>query len=214
MNRTHGRLVAAATLCNLGLAVAILAFAGSGRDGTELALRSTARVSFVWFLLAFLATPLARLRPGALGEWLLDRRGAIGIVFGLSMSMHVAFILRLYWLYAPARPPMVNDTDFSIGIPGLVFVALMTATSFLEPRRRLGEAWWHRLHTTGIYFVWSIFFLCLVDSVGRKNSDHPLLAYYAFIAALVGAMTLRIAAAAAMRRRRPEDRLAPSARSR
>jgi hypothetical protein len=31
-----------------------------------------------------------------------------------------------------------------------------------------------RLHTTGIWVVWAIFFLCLVDSVGRKSTAHPV----------------------------------------
>jgi hypothetical protein len=68
-------------------------------------LRTTARVSFVWFILAFIASPLQQLRPSRAGAWLLGHRRALGVTFGLSMSIHVCFIVRLFALHAPARPP-------------------------------------------------------------------------------------------------------------
>jgi DMSO/TMAO reductase YedYZ heme-binding membrane subunit len=94
---------------------------------------------------------------------------------------------------------MVTDADFLIGVPGLVTVALMTVTSLVAIRRRMTPAAWRRLHGVGIYVVWSIFFLCLVDSVGRKETAHPVLGYYAFVVVLLGAMALRVLA---WRRRR------------
>ena len=188
-------LIVGATLVNAGLAGALLALAGADSAATELALRTTARVSFVWFMLAFVASPLRQLRPSRVSAWLAHRRRALGVIFGLSMSIHVGFILRLYALHAPVRPPMVTDADFFIGIPGLVLVALLTITSLEALKRRLGEIAWKRLHTTGIWVVWTIFFLCLVDSVGRKNTAHPVLAYYTFIAVLLLGLTLRIVAA-------------------
>ncbi|MFN2376143.1 MAG: hypothetical protein ABR538_06380, partial [Candidatus Binatia bacterium] len=98
-------------------------------------------------------------------------------------------------LHHPERPPMVTEADFYIGIPGLVLVAALTVTSFDLLRRRLSEHAWQRLHRTGIWVVWAIFFLCLVDSVGRKNTEYPFLAYHLFIAALLAAAVLRMAAA-------------------
>lgn len=198
MDRADARelgLIAGATLLNVAVAGCLLRIAGTDSDGTELALRTTARVSFVWFMLAFIAAPLQQLRPSATSAWLLRRRRALGVIFGLSMAIHVGFILRLFALHAPARPPMVTDADFLIGIPGLVLVALLTITSLDALKRRLGPTAWQRLHTTGIWVVWSIFFLCLVDSVGRKTTAHPLLAYHAFIAVLLLGMAMRIAAA-------------------
>lgn len=198
MSRTdvnEAALVVGATLVNAALAAALLLIVGTDSEGTELALRTTARVSFVWFILAFIASPLDQLRPSRLSAWLVRRRRALGVVFGLSMAIHVGFILRLFALHAPTRPPMVTDADFFIGIPGLVMVALLTVTSAHALRDRLGAIAWKRLHTAGIWVVWSIFFLCLVDSVGRKATNHPVLAYYAFIAVLLLALSLRIAAA-------------------
>ena len=186
--------ILAATAVSLSCAGAILVLGEGGRDATRLALRATARVSFVYFMLAFVASPLWRLRPRPATRWLLRRRRAFGVAFGASMTVHVGCILRLYALYAPERPPMVTDADFLVGVPGLVLVALMTATSWVAVRRRMTPAHWRRLHRVGLYVVWSIFFLCLVDSVGRKETAHPIVAYYLFILVLLSAMTLRFVA--------------------
>lgn len=186
--------IVAATLVSLTLAGSILLAGDGGREATRLALRATARLSFVYFIVAFVASPLARLRPGPFSRWLVRRRRAFGVAFGASMTVHVGCILRLYTLYAPERPPMVTDADFLIGIPGLVMVGLMTVTSLVAIRRRIGPTTWHRLHRVGIYVVWSIFFLCLSDSVGRKETAHPVLGYYLFIGVLVSAMALRFMA--------------------
>jgi len=197
MTRTEASnvlLIVGATLVNASLGGSLLLFVGSDSDATELALRTTARVSFVWFMLAFVASPLQRLRASPVTAWLLSRRRAFGVIFGLSMSIHVGFILRLYALHAPVRPPMVNDADFFIGVPGLVMVALLTISSVAALKRQLRPVAWQRLHTTGIWLVWAIFFLCLVDSVGRKTTAHPVLAYYTFIAVLLGGMMLRLLA--------------------
>jgi DMSO/TMAO reductase YedYZ heme-binding membrane subunit len=199
-DKREAALIAGATLFNAGLAVALLWFAGTDSEATQLALRTTARVSFAWFMLAFIASPLRELRSSRFSDWLMLRRRALGVIFGLSMSIHVCFILRLFVLHAPERPPMVTDADFFIGIPGLVLVALLTITSLDALKQRMGPVAWQRLHTTGIWVVWSIFFLCLVDSVGRKATNHPVLAYYTFIAVLLLGVGLRVLAAL---RRRP-----------
>ncbi|MEO7435380.1 MAG: hypothetical protein ABI080_07805, partial [Candidatus Binatia bacterium] len=62
-------------------------------------------------------------------------------------------------------------------------------------RRRLGPVAWGRLHRTGLWVVWGIFFACLIDSVGRKSTNHPGTAYYLFIAILLAGLGLRVAAA-------------------
>lgn len=190
---TDGLFVVLGTLVNAAFALAVTRYAGDGREGTQLALRMTARVSFAWFMLAFLASPLHAIRPSAVTRRLLRWRRALGITFGLSMAIHVGFILRLFVLYSPGRPPMVTDADFFVGIPGLLLVAAMTLTSAGQVRRRLDPAIWKRLHVTGLWAAWAIFFLCLVDSVGRKETAHPVLAYGIFIATLLAGAGLRFA---------------------
>src|SRR6185503_16412907 len=202
--RTDGALIAAVTAVHLAVAIALLVHAGHDVESTQLALRTTARISFFWFIAAFTASPLTQLWPSDFSRRLVRRRRALGVIFGLSMSIHVGFILRLFALHLPARPPMVTDADFLIGVPGLALVAAITVTSLDSWKRRLGSVAWKRLHRAGIWVVWSIFFLCLTDSVSRKTTDHPVLAYYLFIAILLAAATLRLAAS------RAGARVAPS----
>jgi DMSO/TMAO reductase YedYZ heme-binding membrane subunit len=200
VDRVEAAIMVGAAVLSFTVAGLILATGDDPREATRLALRTTARLSFVYFMLAFVATPLARLRPSDATRWLVRRRRAFGVAFGGSMTIHVGCIARLYGLYAPERPPMVTDADFFVGVPGLVLVALMTITSFMAVRRRMTPALWRRLHRTGLWVVWSIFFLCLVDSVGRKETDHPVTAYYAFIAVLLAGLSLRVAAERVSRR--------------
>ena len=94
-------IIAAGTSLSLTWAALLLWFAGTDIGGTELALRMTARASFVWFMLAFVASPLHQLRPSRVSAWLLRHRRALGVTFGLSMAIHVCFILRLFVLHAP-----------------------------------------------------------------------------------------------------------------
>jgi DMSO/TMAO reductase YedYZ heme-binding membrane subunit len=199
-DRVEIAIMLGAALLSCTVAGLILATGDDPREATRLALRTTARLSFVYFMIAFVATPLARLRPGDATRWLVRRRRAFGVAFGASMTIHVGCIARLYYLHAPERPPMVTDADFFIGVPGLVLVALMTITSFIAVRRRMTPRTWQRLHRTGLWVVWAIFFLCLVDSAGRKETDHPVIAYYAFIAALLAGLSLRVAAERISRR--------------
>jgi DMSO/TMAO reductase YedYZ heme-binding membrane subunit len=202
---SEATLVVVLTVLNGAVAWTVLRVAGWDGTGTELALRTTARVSFVYFLLAFVASPLDWVWPGRVSRWLVRRRRVLGVLFGLSMSIHVLCIVRLFALYAPRRPPMVTLADFFVGIPGLLLVASMTVTSLDALRRRLGPWWWGRLHRTGLWTVWTIFFLCLVDSVGRKVTHHPTLEYHAFIALLLAALALRMAAWATSPGRRPAE---------
>lgn len=186
--------IAGATLLGLAVAACILVAGDADREATRLALRATARVSLAYFVLAFTASPLARLRPAPWSRWFLRRRRAFGVAFGATMTVHVGCLLRLYALYAPERPPMVTDADFLIGVPGLALVALMTATSLVAVRRRIADVHWRRLHRTGLWVVWAVFLLCLVDSAGRKETSHPLLGYWAFVGVLLAAAVLRAVA--------------------
>lgn len=189
----QGAWIAGLTALNAALAGLVLLLAGGDAEGVRTALRFTARVSLIWFLLAYVAVPLDRLRPGGVGAALRRHRRVFGVVFGLSMAMHVGFLLKLYDLYAPQRPPTVTTADFWIGIPGLTLVGLMTLTSMGRLRRALGVRIWSRLHRVGLHAVWAVFFLCLVDSAGRKESLQPALQYGVFLAGLTGAAGLRLA---------------------
>lgn len=176
------------------VAAIVLAIAGTGSEGTRLALRVTARMAFVLFLAAFTARPLLQLAPGRATRWLMQQRSLIGVCFGLTMSIHAALIIRLFLLARPEWPAAVQSTDITIGIPGLAFVLAMVITSHPQVRRSLHGGLWRLLHTAGAWLVWFIFIACLMDSMTAKARHNPSWQYWPFIALLVAAAALRLLA--------------------
>ncbi len=177
---------------SLGLALAVvagtLALNGYADAGWLATTRTTARVAFPLFLLAFVAGPLARLWPGPRTRALLARRRALGLAFATAQLVHgTAIGIRL------ARDPelLTPDVSFFGGALGFVFVAAMAATSNDAAQRALGGRAWRTLHRSG---QWVLFAIFVVTWAGRlAEAVRPLPA--AALLALGLALGLRIAAA-------------------
>ena len=75
-------------------------------------------------------------------------------------------------------------------------IAAMTATSFDRSAAWLGPRRWKRLHTTGVYYIWIIFFVSYVPRVLESAL------YWPFALGLAAAMGLRLAGPALARRSR------------
>ena len=187
-------LVQALVPLNFCLGAWILFRLGIGEVGTGEALRGTARLALVPFVLAFIARPLHELHASKVSVWLLANRKTLGVCFGLSLSSHVGLILWLHYLSAPALPEAVTLADFLIGVPGLILVFVMVVTSARRVRAAIDPDHWRRIHTFGQYFVWFVFLACLIDSLTRKSPPYPASDYLPFIAILLVAMGLRLAA--------------------
>ena len=82
-----------------------------------------------------------------------------------------------------------------LGTVGYLFILAMAATSFDTTAAWLGAKRWKRLHTAGLYYLWSVFTLtCL----GGAEKD-PIAALS--VALLLAAMALRITRRASLRAR-------------
>ncbi|HMO75676.1 MAG TPA: hypothetical protein PKD99_14290 [Sphingopyxis sp.] len=138
-----------------GLAAVAAALVAGGGPPQEalLAARWTARTAAPLFLIAYLASTLWRLWPGAVTGALLKRRRQWGLGFALAHSIHLAALLVNIVVFRP-RP-------FASLIGGglaYAMIYLMALTSNDASQRRLGRAWtW--LHRIGIHYVWLIFFI-------------------------------------------------------
>ncbi|MBW2444519.1 MAG: hypothetical protein JRG83_01200 [Deltaproteobacteria bacterium] len=173
----------------------ILSEHGSGDVGTREALRGTARIAFVPFVLTFIARPLNELHPTRVSRWLFANRGTLGVCFGLCMTSHFGLLLWLHYLSAPDIPEAVTVADYVIGGPGLFLVFVMLVTSAKRVHAAIDPRWWGGIHRFGLYLVWFIFLGCLVDSYGRKSPPYPASDYLPFIAVLIAAMGVRLGAA-------------------
>jgi len=189
--------IAIVTATGLALAIAIaacLAHGGWTYEGTAAAARLTARDSFLWFVIAWSASALARLWPGGWRTALLRRRRSIGLGFAASHTVHLGALLIAILVFDHGTKLV---TVIGGGI-GYLFVFAMAITSNDAAVRRLGPRRWRLLHATGGYVIAGIF---AFSYLGRVPTN-PVLGVP--MLTLIGlAATLRVLAWARKRAGRP-----------
>jgi sulfoxide reductase heme-binding subunit YedZ len=171
------------------IALATLLFAARddfGTEGLRMALRFTARTSFVLFLLAFSASSLRRLWPNARTQWLLRNRRYLGLSFAASHAMHAAAIIA----FAVAAPLAFRDATsaatFIFGGIGYAFIIALAATSFDRTAAAIGPRAWKILHKAGVFYIWAQFSASFL-----KHHDGTAV-YWLFLGLVAAAMALRI----------------------
>jgi sulfoxide reductase heme-binding subunit YedZ len=171
----------------LGTMIAmILAVAGTGADGLRIVIRATARTSLVLFTAAFLASALRRGWPGPASRWLLANRRHLGVSFAVSHGFHLIAILAFAGWSASGIVANASPTAVILGGIGYLFILAMVATSFDRTAAWLGPRAWSRLHTVGVYVIWTIFFA----TVAPHAFTSPL--YIPFALLLVAALGIRL----------------------
>jgi len=113
------------------------------------------RLSVPWLYLAFAASSIQALFPGSFARWLMRNRRIVGLCFAGGMAWQLTFILWMltdFWTYYAEEVYLFSD--IIVQVPGYVFLAAMTVTSFMLVRRKLSPRQWGMLHTGGIYFLW------------------------------------------------------------
>lgn len=170
----------------------ILANVGVDREGYGLAIRSTARTTLIFFLIAYLATPLMRLSGASWARGLLRNRRYWGVGAAISHVFHLILISAVVenfhggdWLAASSWTTLV------FGGIGYVFFFAMALTSTNGAVKRLGAKNWRLLHTTGLHYIWAIFTATLM--LGQlTEGPHAIQAFE--IALLVIALGIRMVA--------------------
>lgn len=191
------KLFAALAALTLLMTAAVLAAYPSGAEGLRSAIRATARSSFALFLLAFLASSLVTLLPGAASRQLMRERRYLGLAFAFSHTVHGALI----YLYAQRFPELFWAGRTALanlpGSLGYLFILLLCVTSFKTPARLLGQRLWKGLHSTGTWVLAAVFCLSFYKRI-PLGGGYPL----AF-ALMFTAITLKLIAKAALPLRRP-----------
>ena len=188
------RIVAAAAAFVGALAALVLAIAGAGERGMHGLLRATALTSLVFFLSAFVASPLRVAHPGPTAAWLSRNRRYLGLSFALSHFVHLAAIVELFRITGQS-PDAVTVV---VGGIGYLLLSLMAATSSDAAIEWLGARRWRTLHSFGVNYLWLVFTLTLAGRVVLS----PVAALAEL--ALHGAMALRLSVRL---RRRPAGAL-------
>jgi hypothetical protein len=185
-------LVGWSALTVAALVAAVFAAAGGGEAGWRAAIRLSAKTSLALFTAAFIASSVRVLWPTALTRWLLANRRYVGVSFAASHAIHLFAILMLLRV----SPDFHIGTATLIGGGGAyVLLAAMTATSFDRSAAWLGARRWRLLHKTGMYYCWVIFFISYLPRMLVES-----ILYLPFVAVLLGALGLRVAARRRLRR--------------
>ena len=185
-------MLAAALGALVAAAIGFWIAGDTGRDGFLRASRLTARWSFLWFVVAWSASALARLWPGGWRAALLFNRRGVGLGFATAHFIHAVFFITAIWGLGASSSPA---TVFGGGL-GYVFVLAMAITSHDFWVRRLTPKGWKLLHTVGASYIVFIF---AFTYYGRIVSSHWPLGVIGL--GLIGtALALRAMAWAARRR--------------
>ena len=175
------------------LALWLFATYGYNEEGLVWFTRWTARVSFTFFIAAFVASALVRLKSGPAGKWLVRNRRYLGLNFALAHAVHL-WALVTFFQMSGERVELVT-----IIFGGLAYVlaAAMAATSNDFSVRKLRRNW-RRLHLTGVWYVWVIFTYTFLGQALEKPG------YWAVMAVALAAPALRFLAWQKKRPKKPK----------
>ena len=183
----------------LALAVAVLAVKGTDAKSIGVALRVTARWSFLLFWVAYVGGALASLFGPALVS--LARRGReFGLAFAAAHLVHIGLVV---WLYRVLNRLPLSGPLFVFFAIGIVWTYLLAALSFGGLSKALGPRHWRWLRFVGMNYILLAFARDFVPSVIHSGIAHQGLGlaveYVPFGVMSIAAPVLVFAAAARRR---------------
>jgi hypothetical protein len=190
-------LMSAAFVIALVLAAIFLVIFGVGERGTAIALRATARWSFLLFWSAYAGSAIARLWPRFN---VLARHGRdLGLSYASAQLIHVGLVL---WIIHVATRPGGAMVFFWIGISCTYLLALL---SLPRLRDALDPRLWRILRTIAMEYIAIAF---TADFINLHSDALGKLSYLPFALMLVGGAGLRMAALWDLRSRQLRENLA------
>jgi hypothetical protein len=178
------------------LAAAVFAVAGADKESIGIALRLTARWSFLLFWLAYAGGAMAKLAEPRLAE-LAHRGREFGLAFAAAHLVHVGLVGWLYWVSGRLPLPAPLAIFFTIGI---AWTYLLAVFSFGKLSQTVGPRIWYVLRLAGMNYILLAFARDFVLEVMHSGiGEQPFwrwVGYVPFAAMSVAAPLLCIAAAA------------------
>ena len=174
-------LVKNSAIIIISLLILILIFHGINEQSMRIAIRLTARISCILFLLAFSASSLRRIKSNKLTQWLLRNRRYLGLSMAVSHGFHAIAIIGVAML---STGEILRDNHG--GNLGYFFIIAMTISSFSYPASFLGNRGWKILHTVGMYYLWLVFIVSF-----SKRLTESIVIYLPFVSLLIVAISLK-----------------------
>ncbi len=142
----------------LGLLFAIrFVITPGAEESIRAVVRLTAQTSVVLFSFVFAASSLRVVWRSEFSGWLLRNRRYLGVAFAFSHAIHLIALIALARVSAEFAAS-VSPVTLIFGGLGFAFIAALAATSNDRAVRSMGLPNWRRLHKTGVYYLWFIFF--------------------------------------------------------
>ncbi len=141
----------------LNVAITLVVFDINEKETVSILIRSTAKYSFILFMLAFVACSLHHYLKNPFTKWLLANRRYIGVSFAISHYLHLTtlVLMTMYIDFNVFEDRGVFRT--AVGATAYLFMTLMALTSFDSTRNIFGIKNWKRIHTIAGYLIWVIF---------------------------------------------------------
>ena len=187
----------------LGLAAAVLAINGIDTKSLVMALRLTARWSFVLFWVAYTGGAMAALFGQALEP--LARRGReSGLAYAAAQLIHLGLVVWLFQI--SSRPPLSRELVVFF-IIGIFWTYLLAVFSFGGLSKAFGSRGWRALRIVGLNYILFAFAFDFVPVAIHGNAHYGVrrLVEYAPFAAMSITAPLLVLAAAAHRRLLPVE---------
>jgi len=178
--------IGAALAANLILAAIILLLRGADAHGTENALQMTARVSFLWFWVAYAGGALVTLFGPTFLPFKQHAR-EFGLAFAAALLVHLMLVSWLCWI---GEAPAAGVFLFFGSAASVTY--LLAAFSFGNLHAVLGAWGWQLFRIVGMNFILYAFFVDFVHPI--HGGILHLAAYLPFAVMVVLAPLLRLAA--------------------
>jgi hypothetical protein len=179
--------VCAAFLVAFVLALIILTAFGAGERGTVLALRITARWSFILFWLAYAGGAAASLCGSRL-DFLARRGREFGLAYASAQLIHVGLVFWIIHITADSSGAM------AIFWAGIFCTYMLALFSWPRLREALGPRLWRTLRTVGLEYIAFVFaFDFIILPIQFGGGKYPI-SYLPFALLLVGGLLIRLTA--------------------
>jgi methionine sulfoxide reductase heme-binding subunit len=154
---------------------------GLTEASVRLAVRGTARISCLLFLMAFVAAPLHRLWATNVSQRLLRNRRFLRLSMAVSHVYHGLALVGLHIITHGQHPQILP-----LAVLGYVFLTAMAVSSFQPTAKAIGRRAWRILHMAGMHYFWLAFAL---EYVFRAFQNWI---YFLFALLVLAAMAIRL----------------------
>jgi sulfoxide reductase heme-binding subunit YedZ len=155
-------------------------------SGTEFLVKHAVRCALPYFVVAFTASSLVLLWPNQLTKWLRANRRFFGLAFAAGMAWHLTVVAFAFYRFNSR----LSVRDFSQDAVGVLFLIVLTLTSFRVAARHLSSLNWRRLHKAGVYVIWGLATHIYLGTLRNHGSLVDVL----FFSALLAAWLVRVIA--------------------